>query len=265
MNYRVFLIVVVLLIPACQSGSDERVFDDPEEYVQIGNQYLRARNLNAAAKQFKYALDLDKNHYEALIGLGDALMYRAKALAEAQRNEQDSSTAEEDAGESENADPPSRGNRGSTPGDSSISPEKQIRKDLNRARNVYIRARKQREESAVPYYKLGRMLYMFRDRYSEGISKARQLLQKALQRTSKSKNPFLRAKILYYLGNTVLYIVEQDPPETRDYSQVVSYFDRYLDIFDNQNTEAPRRAEVERLLMQIEDFQEEQNESSSDS
>jgi cytochrome c-type biogenesis protein CcmH/NrfG len=275
MKVRWLLIGCLMAVLACESGP-ERAFDDPDEYVRYGNAYLRRETprFMQAAKQFKYALDLDADHFDALIGLGDALMFRAKALSVAKSKREEASSGNQQGDREPSgpqASPPSPAD-GQVPGEGRPRPrdqeqgkslEERISSLLGQATTAYKKARKTRPESAIPYYKYARLIYMFRDRDPQEVTRSRRLLNEALDRATEQNNPQLRAKVLFYLGNATLYIEQLKPAGEQDYSEVTSYFNRYLDIFDERDIQAPRRAEVENLLMQIEDYQEEQNESGS--
>ncbi len=275
MKIRWILIGFLVAVLACESGPN-RAFDEPEEYVKYGNAHLRQEkpNFTEAARQFKFALDLDEDHFDALIGLGDALMYRAKALSAVQSKRETSSSGgqggENREGDSEARPPtpadaqvPGQGQPSRPDQEGGESLEKRIRRLLGQATTAYKKARKARPDSAIPYYKYARLIYMFRERDPREVTRARRLLKQALDRVSTQNNPRLRAKILFYLGNATLYTEQLKPAGEQDYSEVTSLFNRYLDIFDERDIRAPRRAEVENLLMQIEDYQEEQNESGS--
>lgn len=254
MRTRILLITLLIVgvLPACQSEENDRVFDSPDEYVRYGNQFLRKQNPNfeAAINQYRYALDLDSHHYDALIGLGDASAYRAKLLANALKSEE----TEENNQQSElqkQQNPASEGVVQQTSKDMSV--EERISALIKQAALAYARARMVRPKAALPLFKYGRMIYQFRQRSPESIDKSIQLLTKARERVPENKKPLLRAKIQYFLGAAKRYRELLKPEEQRNFHETKTHFNRYLDIFDRRGRKAPRRAEIERFLMEREE------------
>lgn len=263
MNTRVpvLVLLLVLLFPACQTEESDRVFDTADEYVRYGNLYLRNRNFEAAIKQYSLALDLDSYHYDALIGLGDASSFRAKLLLEASDVDQNQTNQQRPNAQVQRN--PGGDIVQETTQDMSVN--ERVNMLIKQAALAYGRARYERPESALPYLKYGRLIYQFRERSPENIKKSIRLLEKALERISSEKQPRTRAKILYFLGAAEVYQEDQKPEEARDYSEARTYFNRYLDVFDKRGAEAPRRAKIERFLMDIEENGGSENESGADS
>ncbi len=252
-----FLLGSIALGMGCGSTTeDEHVFDDPDTYAKYGKQALQKEkpNLDQAIRYYQDALELDPEHFDSLIGLGDALMYRALSMY--QQNLKNQANADENQNQPGNK-------QDQTPYD----PQK-ISETMRQAWKSYQTARKLRPESPVPYYKLGRFYYEFKTRGPNDLPKGITYLKKALnkvnnQENQKKKPPAIKGKILYYLGYSIYYNQHRKSSEKRNFTDVQNYLHKYLRFYSSRDVKPPDEGSVEKLLMRLEEDSTQTNESGS--
>lgn len=251
------LLVVLGLLTGCgMTTDDEHVFDDPDTYARYARQALQKDqpNLDQAIRLYRNALDLDPEHFNALIGLGDALMYRALALYQSRRKSAQS-------GKTNGGDATKGGNRGEQ---RDVSPE-QVSKTMKQSWGRYQQAAEVRPESPVPDYKKGRFIFEFKSRDPKSLDEGVRLLKRARSRVNKKEKPALHGKILYYLGLSEVFNQYRKPADQRDFRRARNVLHAYLDFYTSNGRKPPHESKVEDLLMRISETQGETHESGTDS
>jgi len=236
-----------------ETEGDDNVFEDPDIYADYGRQALRRPNLDQAIHYYNNALELDPEHFPSLIGIGDALMYKALKVYGSIHNDSSAKGNEK----TKQASRSGGERRGETPSDT-------VSIYLRKAWNSYQKARSVQPDSPVPYYKLGRLIFEFKTRGPEDLEHGIDLLKTAREKVADTTDTALQGKILFYLGMSAYYNQYRKSPGKRRFSTARAVLMRYLKLYGNQDTKPPREKTVEEFLMRIDNPEETDRESRPD-
>ncbi len=207
--------------PPESSDSDEPIFDDPEKYVAYGKGFMRndKPNFRRAAIQFRRALEMDSDNFEAMLGLANAHGYRALALFQ--------------------SDPKKN--------------EKKIEKFVKKSADGFRKAHEIKPESAAPYKEWGKMLYELRNYNPRFLNLAIGKLKQGVKKSKKQEKPIVEALCYFYLGAVHRALANRGEDETKNLKRARDYLIKYLDTYGKEKDKIPKEQDIEDSLMMIED------------